>query len=264
LKIVTTNQVADRLLAEQDGLLATRDGLRTESTAESTKLKKLVMSSCSMADDPARSCGGVMDVTRREKPVLHLMVSPARGLDMDGKSAVRAIVFVTDPAERVRPLPESLQQRYRLTPAESRLALLLADGRTLRQISEMLGVSRNTLKSQLDRRVAVPSAARLGFGADGQQICSGRKSRLRRESQDSRWNPYEVSVPTLSSAGLLLDSRRHKRNVWRYAGILAFLSSPSVGFGGRQSQRYCRRDSKSYEVTFGRPRRSTSCLSATV
>lgn len=72
-----------------------------------------------------------------------------RGLDMDGKSVVRAIVFVTDPAEKVRPLPESLQQRYRLTPPESRLALLPADGRTLRQISEMLGVSRNTLKSQL-------------------------------------------------------------------------------------------------------------------
>ena len=90
-----------------------------------------------------------MDVTRRQKPALHLMISPARGLDLDKDCVVRAIVFVTDPAERVRPLPETLQQRYELTPAECRLAMLLADGRTLSQIAEMLGVSRNTLKSQL-------------------------------------------------------------------------------------------------------------------
>ena len=149
LKIVTTNRAADRLLAAKDGLLATREGLRAESTAESAELHRLVGTSCSMAVDPARSCGGVMDVTRRQKPALHLMISPARGLDLDKDCVVRAIVFVTDPAERVRPLPETLQQRYELTPAECRLAMLLADGRTLSQIAEMLGVSRNTLKSQL-------------------------------------------------------------------------------------------------------------------
>jgi DNA-binding CsgD family transcriptional regulator len=102
-----------------------------------------------MAADPAKDCGGVMDISRRNKPALHLMVSPARGLDMARNGVVRAIVFVTDPAEKVRPLPETLQQRYGLTPAECRLAILLADGRTLNQISETLGVSRNTLKSQL-------------------------------------------------------------------------------------------------------------------
>lgn len=149
LKIVTTNRAADRLLAAQDGLLATREGLRTVSTAESGELQRLVGTSCAMPADPARGCGGVMGVTRRNKPPLHLTVSPARGLDMERNSVVRAIVFVNDPAEKVRPLPETLQQRYGLTPAECRLATLLADGRTLKQISEMLGVSRNTLKSQL-------------------------------------------------------------------------------------------------------------------
>lgn len=149
LKIVTTNRAADRLLAAHDGLLATREGLRAESIGQTAELQALVGTSCSMAADPVRSCGGVMDITRRKKPALHLMVSPARGLDMQRNCLVRAIVFVTDPAEKVRPLPETLQRRYELTPAECRLAILLADGRTLREISEMLGVTRNTLKSQL-------------------------------------------------------------------------------------------------------------------
>ena len=149
LKIVTTNRAADRLLAARDGLLATREGLRAESIAESAELQRLVGTSCSITGDPSRTGGGVMDITRREKPALHLMVSPARGLDMERNCVVRAIVFVTDPAEKARPLPETLQQRYRLTPAECRLAILLADGRTLKQISDTLGVSRNTLKSQL-------------------------------------------------------------------------------------------------------------------
>jgi DNA-binding CsgD family transcriptional regulator len=149
LKIVTTNRAADRLLAAQDGLVATREGLRAVSPAESAELQRLVETSCSFPADPATACGGVMEVARREKPALHLTVSPARGLDLEKTTIVRAIVFVTDPAEKVRPLPETLRQRYALTPAECRLALLLADGRTLREISEILGVTRNTLKSQL-------------------------------------------------------------------------------------------------------------------
>jgi DNA-binding CsgD family transcriptional regulator/PAS domain-containing protein len=149
LKIVTTNRAADRLLAAQDGLLATREGLRAESIAESAELQRLVSTSCLMAAHPAQGCGGGMEVTRRKKSPLRLMVSPARGLNMDRNAVVQAIVFVTDMEEKVRLLPEALQQRYGLTPAECRLAILLADGRSLKEISEMLKVSRNTLKSQL-------------------------------------------------------------------------------------------------------------------
>ena len=38
---------------------------------------------------------------------------------------------------------------FRLTSAESRVALLLGDGKSLSEIAQLLGVSRNTLKTQV-------------------------------------------------------------------------------------------------------------------
>ncbi len=50
---------------------------------------------------------------------------------------------------KVRPAREVLFGLFGLTPAECRVAMLLTDGHAPRQIGQLLGVSRNTLKSQL-------------------------------------------------------------------------------------------------------------------
>ena len=42
-----------------------------------------------------------------------------------------------------------LSSLFGLTPAESRVALLLTDGHSTREIAEMIGVKSSTLKSQL-------------------------------------------------------------------------------------------------------------------
>jgi len=62
---------------------------------------------------------------------------------------VHAVVFVSDPSQKVRPPAVILRALFGLTPAESRLALLLCDGHTPRQIADLIGVSTNTLKTQL-------------------------------------------------------------------------------------------------------------------
>jgi DNA-binding CsgD family transcriptional regulator len=71
-------------------------------------------------------------------------ISPA-----DQRDSVRAVAFVCDLAERVRPAQEILRTLFGFTPAECRVALLLGDGHAQREISQMLGVSSNTLKSHL-------------------------------------------------------------------------------------------------------------------
>ena len=78
-----------------------------------------------------------------------MLVSPVRGFDVDERHPVRALVSISDPARRVRPAHDTLRVLLGLTPAECRLAMLLADGYSPTTIAEMVGVSRNTLKSQL-------------------------------------------------------------------------------------------------------------------
>jgi DNA-binding CsgD family transcriptional regulator len=149
LHILTSNRAADRLLAESDGLEAKRDRLRATRHEESENLQRLVSEACVTSAGQGAKPGGVLSVSRRKRPPLHVVVSPSQGMHLDEKKLARAVVLVTDPAEEVRPMAETLRIRYGLTPAESRLALLLVDGHSPHQIADMLGVSRNTVKTQL-------------------------------------------------------------------------------------------------------------------
>jgi DNA-binding CsgD family transcriptional regulator len=54
---------------------------------------------------------------------------------------------VSDP--EAHPAPSQIWSLYHLTPAEERLATLLAQGESLKEAAEGLGISRNTAATQL-------------------------------------------------------------------------------------------------------------------
>jgi DNA-binding CsgD family transcriptional regulator len=68
---------------------------------------------------------------------------------LDLTRAPYAVVFISDPAQRERPKQEVLRAFFGLTPAEARVAMMLGDGNSPREIGQRLGVSSNTVKSQL-------------------------------------------------------------------------------------------------------------------
>lgn len=148
-QVVTMNRAAEWLLADNDSLQASRSGLRAKRADESARLEQLVAEATATSAGAGLRPAGALTVSRRNRPPLQLLVSPVRGFDVDEAHPVRAIVFITDPAQRVRPTHDTLRVLFGLTPAEYRLAMLLADGHSPAAIAEMVGVSRNTLKSQL-------------------------------------------------------------------------------------------------------------------
>jgi DNA-binding CsgD family transcriptional regulator len=88
------------------------------------------------------------------------VVAPARSLQLGTQRSAAAIAFVIDAAQRIRPRNEILRSLFGLAPAECRLALLLGDGKSLSEISQELGVSRNTLKTQIASIYAKTGASR--------------------------------------------------------------------------------------------------------
>jgi DNA-binding CsgD family transcriptional regulator len=145
-EVVTMNRAAARLLEATGGLRATQEGLCAERPDESDRLRLLIEKATTATTVESTSA---IAVSRRDHPPLQLLISPVTGFDLDEKHPVRAIVFAGDSARSVAPNGNVLRLLFGLTPAECRLATLLADGYSPPEIAEMHGVSRNTLKSQL-------------------------------------------------------------------------------------------------------------------
>jgi DNA-binding CsgD family transcriptional regulator len=147
-QVLLMNRAASAFVSERDGLLANRDGLRAERPAESALLQKAIRQAASTTSGQGLSAGGTVLVSRRTRPPLQILVSPIRNSAITSQ-AVAAITFVTDPLQRQRPTQDVLRARFGLTPAECRVALLSSDGHAPRKIANMIGVTDNTVRSQI-------------------------------------------------------------------------------------------------------------------
>ena len=104
--------------------------------------------------------GGAVAISRRAGPALNVLTTPVRNITFDSAIPVYAIAFVNDPSEKVRPVSANSACLFGLTPAESRVALLLCDG----YAPSTIWVSTNTLKTQLAsiyRKTGTPRQSQL-------------------------------------------------------------------------------------------------------
>lgn len=145
--VTTMNPAAKRIIAD-GGLFIDRFGVRAEQAAEPKQLAQLIASATADSTIADVETGGCVTISRDNGPPLQVVVSRMGGFDVDETHPIRAIVFVCDTTARSRPTREILAH-FGLTPAEYRVALLLADGHEPNAVAQMLGVSRNTLKSQI-------------------------------------------------------------------------------------------------------------------
>ena len=139
------NHAANDLLSAHDGLTCKYSQLRGERSQDSVALDRVIRDA--IASNKRRDTfGGVALIRRKTGRPLKVVVMPVRSLHLGAH--IGALGFVIDPSRRQRPRNEILAGLFGLTVAECRLALLLTDGKSLTEISQELGVSRNTLKTQ--------------------------------------------------------------------------------------------------------------------
>ena len=94
-------------------------------------------------------------------PRLAVHVCPAGEPDGDVRSSgPGALVLVVDPLRRVRLDPELVSAAFGLSPAESRVAALLAEGHSIRQIAAATGRSYNTIRWHVKHMLARQGVSR--------------------------------------------------------------------------------------------------------
>jgi DNA-binding CsgD family transcriptional regulator len=148
-RVLLVNRAATALFASEPALKLTARGLVAAVPSENRQLHQLVQGA--LTTGKGMRAGGSISISRRglRRP-LHLLVTPLRTSAIHlGKEVPIVAVFISDPDRK--PVSESqvFSLLYGLTQAESRLALLLAAGQSLKDAAEQLGVAQSTVRSQL-------------------------------------------------------------------------------------------------------------------
>jgi len=143
-RVLQSNAVADRLTAANDGL-SLRDGVLVLGARQAqAELERL------LREPPAT---GEMIRLRVSRP------SGARDLSISVRSTGRSArmgegqpalaLFIGDPDQKPRASPEALRDLFQLTRMEAALAVALADGSSLIEAANKLGIAHNTARSHL-------------------------------------------------------------------------------------------------------------------
>ena len=145
-RVTAANDCACTFLRKGDGLWDDDGRLRASLPEEDAALQRLLARALPSFGRPGVS--GSMLVSRSEslsRLVVH--VSPMRDAWGDlGQSRIGALVLAFDPADRTGIDPERVREVLGLTRAESYIAVLLAQGKTIDDIAAETGRSRTTIK----------------------------------------------------------------------------------------------------------------------
>jgi DNA-binding CsgD family transcriptional regulator len=151
-RLLLANRTAEHILEMRDGLQLTSRGVLQSSLYSSPSVVE-ILERAAKATLPDESDDAVLAVQRPSgKRPLTLLVRSARGLSEDGDPATTAaLVFILDPDSPVEVDAAELYQLYGLTTAETRLANLLMQGKSLEDCCYELGIRRPTACTHLQQ-----------------------------------------------------------------------------------------------------------------
>lgn len=150
-KVLQMNRVAEQLVQEKDGVKLVAEGLQVGTPRDGQQFRQLVKQALLSQKSGNPSVAEAMRVQRPSgRADLGIVVrSVPPGEWSEGKQCPAVAIFIGDPEQESRAPQEIVRALFDLTPAETQLALLLANGLTLDEASDELGISRNTARAHL-------------------------------------------------------------------------------------------------------------------
>ena len=145
-QIVEANDRARRILRQGDGL-SDRDGvLAARVPADQARLEQLVTAALPTSSTPVVSESMILHRVSALLPfVVHVKPVSVRRPDF-GAQRVAALVLITEPGQVARIDPAVVAAALGLTPIESQIAALLAEGRTVREIAGALEYTERSVR----------------------------------------------------------------------------------------------------------------------
>ena len=162
-RIAHTNTAADSLLQDASAVYRSGDRLSARDPASARDLSKAIaVAAAGTTLDDAGSSLIVSLKGTADRDLVAWVLPLDRGLrqEMAADFSARVAIFVRD-MEDTSPFPAELfVRRYGITPAESRVMMLLVQGMTVSEIADNLGISIPTAKTHLARLLAKTGTSR--------------------------------------------------------------------------------------------------------
>jgi DNA-binding response OmpR family regulator/DNA-binding CsgD family transcriptional regulator len=133
------NKEAERILADDDGLARVQNQLRGASPRQTTRLHECIAAA---ADEDTADEIIAFPRVSGGRPILVLVPSQRLSNQSDPENVV---LLVIDTEQRTKISGDTLVRLYNLTPSETRVALMVIDGKRLDQIAEELEVAQTTV-----------------------------------------------------------------------------------------------------------------------
>lgn len=153
------DHAAELLLQKGGGLLDAAGHLRAGAPEDNAQLQRVLA-------DAIQGAAGSITVGRsaRSRLLLHVTPVPEQEAGFRVVGRVAALVLIVDPERRPVIDPKIVAETLNLTPAEARVAAMLATGYSVKGIVEATHRSENTVRSQLKqvfRKQGIASQADL-------------------------------------------------------------------------------------------------------
>jgi PAS domain-containing protein/DNA-binding CsgD family transcriptional regulator len=145
-RVIQTNRAAERVLQRGDGLRIRNGKLCALHVSESAGLETAV--GAAAVEQKTAAAVGRMRVRRYDGRLPYVLTVAPLGVGLTVYGRPLAMIVLTDPDE-CRPSERDLAAFFRLSPAESRLAVALLAGKKLSGVAMEFGVQISTLRTQL-------------------------------------------------------------------------------------------------------------------
>lgn len=163
-RIIEANDSAAKLLRRRTELLDSGGFLRAGKARENTRLQRLLAQAQSPFGVQGSAGAATIERPSSRTPLL-VHVTPVSGREWDFQAGrVAVLVVVVDPERRSRIDAGLVASALGLTPAESRIAVMLAGGRSLLEIANLTGRSEGTVRwhvKQIFRKQGISRQAEL-------------------------------------------------------------------------------------------------------
>ena len=149
--VIECNPAAVAVLEARDGLTVVGKQLEASYADDNRKLQALVREALVTSHTGRVALNEAMSVSRPSGRLGWGLIVQRIASDQwtEGKQRPSVAVFVRDTEGRVDPPVRLAQQLFHLTPAETALAIQLANGLSLEEAAEMLNIKRNTARAHL-------------------------------------------------------------------------------------------------------------------